>query len=149
MNYLVFLDTAAGELEKILSGVKSMVLKEIDPEEPGEQPVEPGDVLYFLRDNDACAVRVQATVVRVWPGEAGQDEDLSRILKELQPRLQLTEDQYNPWSVKKQALFIEFEGAHKIEELQVAPEKITQRKTWIDFEEIHQVTEEGVNHDEQ
>ena len=31
MNYLVFLDTQAGELEKILSGVKSMVLKEFDP----------------------------------------------------------------------------------------------------------------------
>jgi hypothetical protein len=28
MNYLVFLDPNAGELEKILSGVKSMVLKE-------------------------------------------------------------------------------------------------------------------------
>jgi hypothetical protein len=149
MNYLVFLDPAAGELEKILSGVKSMVLKEIDPQEPGEQPVEPGDLLYFLRDNDACDARVQATVARVWPAEAGQDEDLSRILKELQPRLQLTEDQYNPWSVKKQALLIEFEGAHKIEEVQVAPEKITLRKTWIAFEEIHQVTEEGVDHDEQ
>ena len=31
MNHLVFLDTRAGELEKILSGVKTMLVKEFDP----------------------------------------------------------------------------------------------------------------------
>jgi len=30
MNHLVFLDAHAGELEKILSGVKYMVVKDID-----------------------------------------------------------------------------------------------------------------------
>jgi len=30
MNHLVFLDPRAGELEKILSGVKSMIVKDFD-----------------------------------------------------------------------------------------------------------------------
>jgi hypothetical protein len=144
MNHLVFLAAQAGELEKILSGVKSLVLKEIDPEQPEAKPVQPGDSLYFLRNNDECTVRVEATVVRVWPCEDGQDEGLSHILKELQTKLQLNEDQYNYWSARKQATFIEFEAAHKIPELNIAPGRITDRTRWIAFEQIHEVAQEGV-----
>ena len=104
MNFLVFLDTRTGELEKILSGVKSMVLKEFDPTQPPMYPVRPGDSLYFLRNNDECDLRVKATVVRVLFFSKKLDEDLSHYLKEQQPRLQLTEEQYNYWSAKKQVL---------------------------------------------
>lgn len=144
MNHLVFLDAQAGELEKILSGLKSMVLKEFDSTHSAEQPVKPGDSLYFLRNNDECAVRVKATVVRVLPCENGLNEDISRTLKELQPWLQLTEDQYNRWSTSKRMLFVEFEDAQKISELHIAPGMITDRTRWIGFEEICQVTEEKV-----
>ena len=65
MNYLVFLDPQAGELEKILSGTKSMIMKEFDPARTADQPVSPGDSLYFLRDNGEPNLRVKATVVRV------------------------------------------------------------------------------------
>jgi hypothetical protein len=137
MNYLVFLDAQAGELEKILSGVKSMVVKEFEP----VQLVRPGDSLYFLRNNDECAVRVKATVVRVLPSNHGANEDLSHILKELQTRLQLTEEQYNYLSTRKQALFVEFEAARKIPEFHIAVGKVTDRTRWIAFEHIHEVTE--------
>jgi hypothetical protein len=140
MNYLVFLDTRAGELEKILSGVKTMVIKDFDPAQPAEQLVRPGDNLYFLRNNDECAVRVKATVVRVLPTEERSDEDLSHILKELQPRLQLTEDQYNYWSAKQRVLLVEFGSAQKIPVIHIASNKITVRKGWIAFEEFSLIT---------
>lgn len=138
MNYLVLLDTRAGELEKILSCIKTMVVKSVDP----AQPVRPGDNLYFLRDNDECVVRVKATVIRVLSTDHDADEDLSHILKELHPRLQLTEDQYNYWSEKRQALFVEFEAAQKIPEFHIAAGKIVDRTRWIAFAELHEVTEE-------
>ena len=78
MNHLVFLDTQAGELEKILSGVKSMIAKEFDP--ASAYPVRLGDSLYFLRNNDECILRVKATVVRVVPLLNGLNEDFSHIL---------------------------------------------------------------------
>ena len=148
MNFLVFVETGAGELEKILSGVKSIVVKENTSELPEEHIMEPGDSLYFLRDNDERVVRVKATVLQVLPFAEGPDgEDISHILKELQPKLQLTEDQYNCWSPKKEAFFVEFEAAQKIEELQIPAEKITQRTRWIAFEEIHEITQEEVKNE--
>ena len=141
MNHLVFLDTQAGELEKILSGTKSMVVKEFDPAQSAGQLVRPGDSLYFLRNNDECALRVKATVARVLFLTNHLDEDLSHTLKEMQTRLQLTEDQYNHWSAKQQVLLVEFGSAHKIGVIQVAALKITDRSDWIAFEEFGSITE--------
>jgi len=137
MNHLVFLDTRAGELEKILSGVKSMVMKDFNP---AEQPIKPGDSLYFVRDNDECALRVKATVVRVLFFTYSTEEDLAHTLKELQPRIQLTEDQYKYWSAKKNALWVEFDCAQKIDVIHVAPHKVTDKSDWIAFEEFGLIT---------
>jgi len=136
VNHLVFLDARAGELEKILSGVKTMVVKEIDPTQTSAHPVSPGDCLYFLRSKGECAMRVKATVVRILCCTNNPGEDLSHILKEMQSRLQLTEDQYNHWSTKQQVLLIEFGSAHKISVIHVAPEKIEDRSGWTAFEDF-------------
>ncbi len=139
MNYLVFVDAQAGELEKILSGVKTMLVKEFDPAHPPAQPIKPGDSLYFLRDQDDCAVRVKATVVRVLL--VPNIEELSQTLKAMQPRLQMTEEQYNHWSASQQALLVEFDSAQKIGVIHVALEKTLERSGWIAFEDFHQITE--------
>ena len=141
MNHLVFLNTQAGELEKILSGTKSMVAKEFDPAHSTAHPVSPGDNLYFLRDKDECAVRVKATVTRVLFFTNNLDEELSHSLKEMQPRLQLTEDQYNHWSAQQQILLVEFASAHKIGVFHAAPIKLADRSDWIAFEESGLITE--------
>jgi hypothetical protein len=137
MDFLVFVDAEAGELEKILSGVKCMLAKELDPEQPEQDLMQPGDSLYFLRDNGEREVRVRASVAQALRFTGGPQEDLVHMLKELQPRLQLTEQQYNKWIGKQRALFIEFKDAQKIEEWQSPAETAAQRAEWIRLEERH------------
>jgi hypothetical protein len=144
MNYLVFLDAQAGELEKILSGLKSMVAKEFDPARPAGRPIRPGDGLYFLRNQAECALRVKATVVRVLSLANYADEERCQILKEMQPRLQLTEDQYNTWVTKKQVLLVEFASAQKMGVVHLAADRIADRSEWIPFEEFGVITEQKV-----
>lgn len=134
MNFLVFLDPHAGELEKILSGVKTMLIKEFDPAQTAVHSVSPGDSLYFLRDKEDNALRVRATVIRAQVFPNHTDDDLSRILKEMQPRLQLTEDQFNYWSAKGQVLLVTLGSAQKISTIQIASETIADPSAWIAFE---------------
>jgi hypothetical protein len=141
MNYIVYLDARAGELEKILSGVKTMLVKEVDPARTCTCPVSPGDSLYFLRNKDECALRGKATVVRVLLITNHADDELSRTLKEMQPRLQLTEDQYNFWSEKKQVLLVEFDAAHKTDVIQIIPPKTADQSDWITLEAFSLITE--------
>ena len=140
MNHLVFLDTRAGELEKILSGMKTMLIREFNPAQTTAHPVRPGDGLYLLRDNGERAVRVQATVVRVLPAMDSLDQGLSHTLKELQPRLQLTESQYNYWFGRKQVLLVEFTAAQKIPVIHIASNKLPDRSNWIAFKEFSLIT---------
>jgi hypothetical protein len=147
MNFIVFLDEQAGELEKILSGTKTMVLKELNSPELDQKYVRPGDTLYFLREKDECSLRVVATVVRLFPVLDRQDELLSQSLKEMQPKLQLTEDQYNFWTEKKQVLLVEFESARKIPVIQVASHKVSEQSNWICFDDVNLFTDEEVSKD--
>jgi hypothetical protein len=140
MNHLVFLDTRTGELEKILSGFKTMIVKEFDAAQSSAHPVRPGDSLYFLRSKDNCAVRVRATVVRVLFITNRFGNDLSRTLKEMQPKLQLTEEQYNNWSAKKRALLVEFTSAQKIDVIRVALNKIPDQSDWSALEDFSLIT---------
>ncbi len=139
MNHLVYLDARAGELEKILSGVKTMLVKESDPARAPDYPIHPGDSLYFLRNKDDCSVRVKAIVVRVLL--VSNIEDLSQTLKVMQPRLLLTEEQYNDWSAKQRALLVEFDSAQKIGVIHLALEKTLERSGWIAFDDFNRITE--------
>ena len=141
MNHLVLLEAEAGELESILRGVKTMLAREPEPAHPTAHPVTPGDGLFFLRDTDEGAVRVRATVARVLPLTGTTHEGLSHTLKEMQPRLQLTEDQYNRWSAKRQVLLVEFESADKVDVIHVAPNRIPDPSDWIAFGELREITE--------
>ena len=140
MNHLVYLDAQAGELEKILSGVKTMLVKEFDPTQPPTHPVNQGDGLYFLKSADESALRVKATVTRVLFFTNTRDEELSQILKEMQPKLHLTEEQYNYWSAQQQVLLVEFGSAQKIAAVHVALNKVAARSGWIAFDEFSLIT---------
>lgn len=140
MNFLVFLDPNAGELEKVLSGLKTMVVKAICPTQSLAQPVSPGDNLYFLRENDAGILRVMARVVRVYCYENHTRQGLSHTLKEMQPKLQFTEEQYNHWSAEKQVMLVEFAAAQKIGVFHVTSQILSDHAKWIPFEEISHVT---------
>lgn len=142
MNHLVLLDPHSGELEKILSGTKSMVLNEFSPCQAGDQIVSAGDWLYFLKDDDEHVLQVKATVVRVLFFIKSQDEELCHLLKEMQPRLQLTEDQYNTWSGKQQVALVEFSKAQKINPVCVAADEINFRSGWIAFKEFSWITKD-------
>lgn len=141
MNHLVFVDAQVGDLEKILSGIKTMVIKEVDPSRSAAHPVHPGDNLYFLRDKDDLTPRVRATVTRVLLLTSLSDEDVSQTLKEMQPGLQLTEDQYINWSTRQEVMLVEFETAHKIDSAKTLTKKITGSANWIAFEEFNPSTD--------
>ena len=116
-----------------------MLVKEFDPAKSTVQPVSPGDTLYFLRGKNECALRVKASVVRILFVTRSVEEDLSHILKEMQPRLQLTEDQYNHWSTLEQVQLVEFDRAQKMDPIQVAAYKVADRSDWIAFEEFSRI----------
>jgi len=141
MDHIVFLDAQTGELEKVLSGVKTMIVSDFDVSHSPLDMVQPGNKLFFLRNNGECLVQVMATTIRVFVLENNSDEQLSQFLKERQPRLHLTENQYNIWAKKNRAVFIEFDLAHKIPAIRIAIDKIKDEFGWVSTEDVLHISE--------
>ncbi len=144
MNHIVFLDPKTGELEKILSGVKSMLIKELNTESTEPHPVHCGDTLYFLRSDIDDSLRVKAHVVRVYPMTHALEYDLPSLLKEFQMKLQLTSDQFTFWTNQDQVLLVEFKAAQKIDLIRLDKQKITKKSNWIPFEDPQEIAKEEV-----
>jgi hypothetical protein len=144
MNHIVFLDPKTGELEKILSGVKSMLIKELETDLTKPDPVQFGDSLYFLRDDIDDSLRVKATVTNVYPILCDPENDLPSLLKELQAKLQLTVEQFSIWTEQDQMLLVEFNAAQKIDPISLDKRKIAKKSDWIPFEDPREIAKEEV-----
>ncbi len=136
MDHLVLLAPKSGELEKILQGVKRMIVQKIPPSQEPFAEVRSGDTLYFLRPSDAGVVRVKATIRNAFLFQADTEQEMSLRLKELQVNLQLTEPQYEHWVTKKQALFVEFEQVDKSPLIRIDRDKFMTHSDWISIEDI-------------
>lgn len=139
MNHLVTLDARSGDLEKILSGVKSMLVRDLDFENSVTTPIAPGDNIYFLRSNGEKILRVSATIVGVHKCTNSLNEDLSSFLKEMQPKLQLTEAQFRYWSGKERVQLIEFTSAQKVKVILTSPNKAIEQSEWIVFDDFEDI----------
>jgi hypothetical protein len=146
MNHIVFLDPKTGELEKILSGVKSMLIKELNTGSIEPHPVHCGDTLYFLRSDIDDSLRVKAHVVRVYPMTHDPENDLPSLLKELQMELQLTSEQFTFWTNQDEMLLIEFKAAQKIVPIRLDKQKITKKSNWIPFGDPQEIAKEEVQY---
>lgn len=120
MVHLVYCDNAGkkGEkvLDKILNGNKTMVVRGAAGRKIPHSRVFEGETLYFMQKGtkDICAM---ATVKEVKNYQKLDDEEITRVLEENQPKLNLSDKQKIRWH-KKFLCLVEFENLEEIETLE-------------------------------
>lgn len=120
MVHLVYCDNAGkkGEkvLDKILNGSKTMVVRGAAGRKIPHSRVFEGETLYFMQKGttDICA---KATVKEVKNYLKLKDEEITKVLEENQPKLNLSDKQKTRWH-KKCLCLVEFENLEEIEPLE-------------------------------
>ncbi|WP_050638349.1 hypothetical protein [Candidatus Stoquefichus sp. SB1] len=119
MVHLVYCDNAGkkGEkvLDKILKGEKTMIVRGAAGRKIPHSRVNVGETLYFMEKGTAL-IHVMATVKNVFNYVKLSDEEITKVLQENQPKLNLTEKQQQRWH-KKCLCLVEFENVQEIEAL--------------------------------
>jgi hypothetical protein len=69
LDHVIYLDAAANELENLLSGEKSMIIRGAAGRKLPHVRVNLGDTLYFLNNNAEGLIRAKANVVSVHNSE--------------------------------------------------------------------------------
>lgn len=120
MVHLVYCDNAGkkGEkvLDKILAGTKTMVVRGAAGRKIPHSRVFADEMLYFMEKGSGM-ITAKAKVKRVENFVKLADEEITKVLEENQPKLNLSEKQKVRWH-KKCLCLVEFKEAEEIEGLE-------------------------------
>ncbi|AXU51151.1 hypothetical protein ACTPDT_09160 [Clostridioides difficile] len=116
MVHLVYCDNSGkkGEkvLDKILAGTKTMVIRGAAGRKIPHSRVFEDELLYFMEKGTA-KISAKATVKKVENYVKLTEDEISKILNENQPKLNLSEKQKVRWH-KKCLCLVEFENVEEI-----------------------------------
>ena len=115
MDHVVYVDTVAKELTKLISGRKTMIIRGATGRKIPHGRVTTGDMLYFINNNSEGLIRAKARVKNVTNSEKLSPEGSTALVEQNQPGLQLTEKQAERWAGKRYLVMIEVEQVEEIE----------------------------------
>ncbi|WP_040197138.1 hypothetical protein [Candidatus Soleaferrea massiliensis] len=120
MVHLVYCDNAGkkGEhvLDKILTGTKTMVVRGAAGRKIPHSRVFEGETLYFM-EKGTLQISAKAAVKNVQNYVKLSDEEITQVLEENQPKLNLSDKQKQRWH-KKCLCLVEFEHVEAIAPLE-------------------------------
>ncbi len=119
MDHIVYVDTRARELERLLIGDKCMLVRGAEARKVPYGRVNKGDVLYFIRNNAEGEIKARACVVGVYNSESMTREQSVDLILRYQIKLQLTPGQIKRWAGKRYLVLIEVDGIQRLDPFRI------------------------------
>ena len=139
MDHVVYVDAKAAELEKLLDGSKTMIIRGATGRKLPYGRVHVGDVLYFIRNNGEGEAKAKAIVNLVLNSEKMEQEASIQWVEEHQPQLQLTPQQFKKWAGKRYVVLIGVESVQAIEPLPIDKSEYGNMDDWLPVGDIQRV----------
>ena len=80
MDHVVYVNHKSGELELLVSGEKSIILRGAASRKLPYGRVDEGDVLYFIRNNGEGVIRARGVVSEVFNSKKMNKEESSELV---------------------------------------------------------------------
>lgn len=139
MDHVVYLDTKANEMTKLLEGQKTMIIRGAAGRKMPYGRVNSGDVLYFLNNDGEGVVKARAVVQSVFNSEKMDKDQSSNLVVEHQDQLQLTERQFKRWAGKRYLVLISVSDLEEVEPFEVDKSDFGNMDDWLPVEDIGRV----------
>ncbi len=139
-DHVVYLDAKANELEALLEGKKSMIVRGATGRKLPYGRVEKGDVLYFINNNAEGEVKAKTIVSSVFNSEKMEKNESVSLVKKNQGKLQLTDKQFSKWAGKRYIVLIEIKEVKKIKPLKIDKSGYGNMDDWLPVEKIESVS---------
>lgn len=139
MDHVVYLDANAKELDLLLSGKKTMIIRGAAGRKMPYGRVNRDDVLYFINNNAEGLIQAKASVKDVFNSERMTEEESARLVESHQGKLQLSKKQQDRWAGKRYLMLIEVSDLKKIEPFQIDKSDYGNMDDWLPVEEIERV----------
>jgi len=138
-DHIVYLDAKARELEMILGGKKTLILRGAAGRKMPHGRVFEGDVLYFLENDGSGTVKLRAEVNSVVNSDKLSPEESTAVIEDNQEGLQLTETQLKRWSGKRYLVLIGIQNIGRLEPFRIDKSAYGNMDDWLPVEDIKTV----------
>jgi hypothetical protein len=139
MDHVVYLDASARELDNLLAGKKSMIIRGATGRKMPYGRVFAGDILYFLNNNSEGLIRAKALVKEVLHSEALTKEESTTLIMSHQAKLLLTDNQFKRWSGKRYLVLIEVADVQEVEVFRVDKNDFGNMDDWLPVGQIDNI----------
>ncbi len=139
MDHVVYLDAKAAELENILSGRKTMIIRGAAGRKLPYGRVHAGDTLYLINNNAEGVVKAKATVSSVHDSEKMDEKSSEELVRKNQGSLQLTDKQFQRWAGKRYLVLISVKDPVEIKPFQIDKSSYSNMDDWLPVGEIGKV----------
>jgi hypothetical protein len=139
MDHVVYLDAKANELQNLLNGNKSMIIRGATGRKLPYGRVNEGDTLYLINNNAEGEVKAIATVSNVLNSEKMTEEESIQLVKKNQNKLHLSEKQFKKWAGKRYIVLIEVVDIKEIYPFPIDKSNYGNMDDWLPVENIDAV----------
>lgn len=139
MDHIVYVDDKAGELEKLISGEKAIVIRGATGRKLPYGRVHVEDILYFIRNNGEGIVRAKASVTNVFNSEKMTKEESTKLVDNHAEELQLSDKQYKKWVGKRYLVLITVGHVNELEPFKIDRSNYGNMDDWLQVENIDTV----------
>jgi hypothetical protein len=136
MDHVVYVDAKANELEKLLSGEKTMILRGAAGRKLPHGRVFAGDLLYLINNDGEGLIRARCRVAEALHSEKLSTEESETMINTYQEALQLTPQQVKRWSGKRYLVLIKVEDVLPVEPFQVDRSGYGNMDDWLPVGDI-------------
>jgi hypothetical protein len=139
MDHVVYLDAKAGEMEKLLNGEKTMIIRGAAGRKMPYGRVHQEDVLFFINNNAEGVVKAKGKVICVSNSEKMSREESIRIIEKNEGKLALTQAQFKRWAGKRYLVLIEVSDISEITPFSIDKSDYGNMDDWLPVGDITQV----------
>jgi hypothetical protein len=140
MDHVVYLDAKANELEKLLDGSKTMIIRGATGRKLPYGRVNKGDILFFINNNAEGTVKAKSIVDSVFNSDKMSTEESVALVKKHQDKLNLSENQFKKWAGKRYIVLIELKKTEEVKSFAIDKSNYGNMDDWLPVEKIDTVT---------
>ncbi len=138
MDHLVTLDSGAKEIENLVKGSKSMIVRGADSKCTPYGIVAEGDYLYFVDDVEPDTVKARAVASCVYNSYPLATEESFDMIIRNQDKLVLPDDLFYKWAGKRYLVLIEIRDAELFGPLLINS-KLLRENDWLATDNMDEV----------
>jgi hypothetical protein len=131
MDHVVYVDAKAGEMEDLVTGIKSMIIRGAEGRKLPHGRVNQGDTLYFIKNNGEGKVKARGVVTSVINSEKLTVEESFETIIRYQDRLQLPDKQFDRIAGKRYLVLIGIDDIEEVQPFSIDKSGFTNMDDWI------------------